>query len=160
MKPLNTFLDHTLLKPDATEKQIDQLIEEAMPPRFAAVCINPRWVERAAKALKGHKIAICTVVGFPLGANLSEIKQKEASLAIEQGATELDIVISIGALKSARFDEVEKEIASIVELSPTLLVKVILETCYLTREEIIKGCLLTQGAGAHFVKTSTGFGPR
>lgn len=154
---LNKYIDHTLLKPDASQEQIETLIEEAKKYDFASVCVNPTWVNFAAQALKGTDVKVCTVIGFPLGANTPELKAFETSDAIQNGANEVDMVINIGALKSRNFDLVERDIRAVVEAAKGTLVKVIIETCLLTDDEKVKACQIAQKAGADFVKTSTGF---
>ena len=154
---LNKYIDHTLLKPDASQEQIETLIEEAKKYDFASVCVNPTWVNFAAQSLKGTDVKVCTVIGFPLGANTPELKAFETSDAIRNGANEIDMVINIGALKSQNFDLVEKDIRAVVEAAKGTLVKVIIETCLLTDDEKVKACQIAQKAGADFVKTSTGF---
>lgn len=151
------IMDHTLLKADATESQIEKLCQEAKEYGFASVCVNPCHVKHAAELLKGSNVKVCTVIGFPLGANTTATKVYEAELAEKEGAQELDMVIAVGALKAKNYDYVEKEIAAIVKNTHSL-VKVIIETCYLTDEEKVKACELAQKAGADYVKTSTGFG--
>lgn len=154
---LNKYIDHTLLKPDASQEQIETLIEEAKKYDFASVCVNPTWVNFAAQALKATDVKVCTVIGFPLGANTPELKAFETSDAIRNGANEVDMVINIGALKSRNFDLVERDIRAVVEAAKGTLVKVIIETCLLTDDEKVKACQIAQKAGADFVKTSTGF---
>ena len=154
---LNKYIDHTLLKPDASQEQIMNLIEEATEHDFASVCVNPTWVAFAAQALKGTDVKVCTVIGFPLGANTPEVKAFEAEDAIQNGADEIDMVINIGALKSQDYELVEKDIRAVVEAAKGTLVKVIIETCLLTDDEKVKACQIAQKAGADFVKTSTGF---
>ena len=154
---LNKYIDHTLLKADASQEQIETLIEEAKKYDFASVCVNPTWVSFAAQALKATDVKVCTVIGFPLGANTPELKAFETSDAIQNGANEVDIVINIGALKSRNFDLVERDIRAVVEAAKGTLVKVIIETCLLTVDEKVKACQIAQKAGADFVKTSTGF---
>lgn len=154
---LNKYIDHTLLKPDASQEQIMNLIEEATEHDFASVCVNPTWVAFAAQALKGTDVKVCTVIGFPLGANTPEVKAFEAEDAIQNGADEIDMVINIGALKSQDYELVEKDIQAVVEAAKGILVKVIIETCLLTDDEKVKACQIAQKAGADFVKTSTGF---
>lgn len=154
---LNKYIDHTLLKPDASQEQIKTLIEEAKKYDFASVCVNPTWVNFAAQALKATDVKVCTVIGFPLGANTPELKAFETSDAIQNGANEIDMVINIGALKSRNFDLVERDIRAVVEAAKGTLVKVIIETCLLTDDEKVKACQIAQKAGADFVKTSTGF---
>lgn len=154
---LNKYIDHTLLKADASQEQIETLIEEAKKYDFASVCVNPTWVNFAAQALKATYVKVCTVIGFPLGANTPELKAFETSDAIQNGANEVDMVINIGALKSRNFDLVERDIRAVVEAAKGTLVKVIIETCLLTDDEKVRACQLAQKAGADFVKTSTGF---
>lgn len=155
---LNRMMDHTLLKADATEEAVLEIIEEAKKYHFYSVCINPTWVKLAAEKLAGKPVAVCTVIGFPLGANTSEVKAYEARDAINNGADEVDMVINIGALKSAQYKKVQQDIEAVVEAAKDrALVKVIIETALLTNEEIVKACELAQAAGADFVKTSTGF---
>lgn len=154
---INHYIDHTLLKPDSTQKQIDQIIEEAKENRFASVCVNPTWVAHAAQALAGEPVKVCTVVGFPLGANTTAVKAFEAKNAVENGADEIDMVINIGQLKAQNDSAVENDIRAVVEASRPKLVKVIIETCLLTDEEKVRACQLAVAAGADYVKTSTGF---
>ncbi|MBI4727859.1 deoxyribose-phosphate aldolase [candidate division TA06 bacterium] len=151
------FIDHTILKPEAQSADIKKLCAEARQHGFYSVCINPGWVPLAAQLLKGSNVKVCTVCGFPLGANAPEIKSQEARLAVEQGASEADMVINIGALKSGDHKTVHRDIAAVVKASSGALVKVVIETCLLTEEEKILACLISRSAGAHFVKTSTGF---
>ena len=152
------MIDHTLLKPNATRGEVEQLCAEAAAYRFASVCINPTWVELCAKLLRRSGVKVCTVIGFPLGATTTDTKAYEARNTIGQGAAEVDMVINIGALKSKDYDRVKKDIAAVVRASgPQILVKVILETCLLSDEEKVKACELSKEAGADFVKTSTGF---
>lgn len=155
------LIDHTLLKPTATDEQIRQLCAEAREHGFAAVCVNPVWVALCAERLNGTRVAVCTVVGFPLGADLPAAKAFEAERCITLGATEIDMVINIGALKSGQPAVVRDDVAAVVDASHarSALVKVIIEAAYLTDEEKIEACVLAQAAGADFVKTSTGFGP-
>ena len=156
------MIDHTLLKPEATAQQIAQLCAEAREHHFASVCINPWYVRLAADLLSDvDDVEVCTVVGFPLGATLPEVKAYETLAAIADGATEIDMVINIGALKSRRFAAVARDIHAVVAAAhPTgALVKVIIEAALLTDEEKVAACLLAKQAGADFVKTSTGFGP-
>jgi deoxyribose-phosphate aldolase len=157
MENLNQYIDHTLLKPDATSDDIQKLCEEAKTYQFFSICIQPCHVAKAAMLLKGSGVNVCTVVGFPLGANLSQTKVFETNAAITQGATEIDVVINIGALKEKNFSLVEQDIRSIVEAAGGATVKVIIETALLTDKEIIYACEASSKAGAHFVKTSTGF---
>ena len=154
---LNKYIDHTLLKQDATEKQIDCLLSEAREYDFASVCVNPTWVKYAKKGLEGTDVKVCTVVGFPLGATTSAVKAFETKEAIQNGADEIDMVINVGALKSGNLDLVESDIRAVVEASSDKLVKVIIEACLLTDQEKVVACQLAQKAGADFVKTSTGF---
>jgi deoxyribose-phosphate aldolase len=156
---LNKYIDHTLLKPDATQEMIDKLCEEAKQYRFASVCVNPIWVSRAAKALVGSDVKVCTVIGFPLGANTPAVKAAETRDAISNGAQEVDMVINIGAIKSGNWDLVKEDIRAVVEAANGVLVKVILETGLLTDEEKQTACNICVEAGADYVKTSTGFGP-
>lgn len=156
---LAKLIDHTLLKPEATEAQIRQLCQEAKTHGFMSVCINPYWVPLCAELLAGSDVKVCTVIGFPLGANRTEIKAVEAEDAIDRGASEVDMVINIGALKSQQYDVVRNDIRAVVEAAGgRALVKVILETGLLTDEEKVKACQIAKEAGADFVKTSTGFG--
>lgn len=155
---LAKYVDHTLLKPDATRDQIKTLCEEAANYDFASVCVNPYWVSFASELLQGAESKVCTVIGFPLGASTTETKVFETNNAIDNGAGEIDMVINIGALKNKEYDVVEADIKAVVDAShPRALVKVIIETCLLTDEEKVKACELSVAAGAEFVKTSTGF---
>lgn len=156
-----SLIDHTLLKPEATPEQIAQVCSEAREYRFASVCVNPVYVKLAWDLLKGSPVKVCSVVGFPLGATPSEVKAFEARRAIRDGASEIDMVIHVGSLKAGADDLVQEDIATVVEAchSGGAICKVILETCFLTEEEKVRGCLLAKRAGADFVKTSTGFGP-
>jgi deoxyribose-phosphate aldolase len=153
------YIDHTLLKPEATRSQVEKLCQEAAEYHFASVCVNPTWVALCAHLLHGTGVLVCTVVGFPLGANTTEVKVFETQQSAEQGACEIDMVINIGRMKSGEHDFVAQDIHEIVRVAQPAHVKVILENCYLTDEEKIKASLLAREAGAHFVKTSTGFGP-
>ncbi|MDQ6598523.1 deoxyribose-phosphate aldolase [Bacillus salipaludis] len=154
------MIDHTLLKPESTKEQIIKLCEEAKEHHFATVCVNPYWVSTAAAELKGSGVGVTTVVGFPLGATSTFVKIAETRDAIANGATEIDMVINIGALKSGDFDAVKKDIEGVVQAAKGHApVKVIIETGLLETEEKKKACLLAKMAGADFVKTSTGFGP-
>lgn len=150
-------IDHTLLKPDATIAQIHTLIEEAKQHRFFSVCVNPSYVATCADLLKGSGVQVCTVVGFPLGANSSATKAFETAHAIKDGADEIDMVINIGALKSQKLLLVEEDIRDVVFAAEGKIVKVIIETSLLTDEEKVIACQLAEKAGAKFVKTSTGF---
>lgn len=155
---INKLIDHTALKPNTNKESILKLIAEAKTYDFASVCVNPCWVALAHQELKNTDVKVCTVIGFPLGANTTEVKVFETKDAIEKGAQEIDMVINIAMLKDKEYDYVENEIHQIVEAAKDkALVKVIIETCLLTDEEKIKACELSQKAGADFVKTSTGF---
>jgi deoxyribose-phosphate aldolase len=155
------YIDHTMLKPEATAAEIDQLCREAEQFHFASVCINPTWVKRAAENLRGTAVPVCTVIGFPLGATTPEIKAMEARRALRDGAREVDMVLNIGALKSGDYDLVRNDIEKVVDAAHDggALCKVILETALLTDEEKVIASSLAKGAKADFVKTSTGFGP-
>lgn len=156
---LNTAIDHTLLKPDATVEQIDRLCAEAREHVFASVCVLPWYVERAADMLSGSPVATCTVIGFPLGGTFTQTKVAEAMLAMDHGAAELDMVINIAALKSGRLDVVEADIAAVVSAVHDRqgIVKVIIETCLLTEAEKVGMCRVVTDTRADFIKTSTGF---
>lgn len=156
---INRIIDHTLLKPESTEEQIEKILEEAKEYNFFSVCVNPVWVKKCAESLKDSDVKVCTVIGFPLGANTKEVKVFETENAIKNGANEIDMVINIGLLKSKKYDLVKEEIQEIAKVSHDngVLLKVILENCLLTKEEIVKACELSDEAGADFVKTSTGF---
>lgn len=158
---LASLIDHTLLKPDATEAQIRQLCEEAIRYGFATVCINPTWVRLASRLLAGAPVRVCTVVGFPLGANTPDVKIYETRRALFDGASEIDMVINVGALKSKDYQTVEQDVQGVVccTREAGALSKVIIEAALLDREEKVKACALAAAAGADFVKTSTGFGP-
>lgn len=151
------MIDHTLLKADATEEKVLALIEEAKEYQFKSVCLNPTWVAFAAEKLKETDVLVCTVIGFPLGASTSAVKAFETKDAISNGAGEIDMVINIGALKDRKDALVEADIRAVVDAAEGTLVKVIIETCLLTDEEIVRACELSVKAGADFVKTSTGF---
>lgn len=152
------YIDHTLLKPEAQKDQIEKLCSEAKEYGFASVCVNPTWVKLSGELLSGTDVKVCTVIGFPLGATTSETKAFETKNAIENGATEVDMVINIGALKSGNTDLVEQDIRAVVEAAKgKALTKVIIETSLLTEEEKVTACELSVKAGADFVKTSTGF---
>ncbi len=155
------MIDHTLLKPEATYAQIAQLCDEARQYGFASVCVNATHVKRCAERLAGSPVKVCAVVGFPLGATVPEVKAYEAQQAIEDGATEIDMVINVGALKSKDDDRVARDIGAVVRMARIsgALVKVIIEAALLTDEEKATACQLAKEAGADFVKTSTGFGP-
>jgi len=155
---LGSIIDHTLLKPEARREDVEQLCREAAQFCFASVCVNPNWVPLCRELLRGSGVKVCTVVGFPLGAHLPDVKAFEARRAVEQGAEEVDMVINIGALKSKDYALVEQDIRGVVGAAgPHAIVKVILETSLLTHDEKIMGCTLAKAAGAHYVKTSTGF---
>lgn len=157
-KEIAKLIDHTLLKPEATEDMIKTLCQEALAYKFASVCVNPTNVKLCSELLKGSEVKVCTVIGFPLGANTTEVKVFETKNAIDNGAEEVDMVINVGKLKEKNYDYVKKDIASVVEEARgKALTKVIIETCLLTDEEKIKVCELAKEAGADFVKTSTGF---
>jgi deoxyribose-phosphate aldolase len=158
---LAQYIDHTLLAPDATAEDIDRLCAEAEQFRFASVCINPTWVKRAARDLRGTGVPVCTVIGFPLGATTTEVKTMEARKALRDGAREIDMVINIGALKSGDHELVYGDIAKVVDAAHEVgaICKVILETALLTDEEKVVASALAKRAKADFVKTSTGFGP-
>jgi deoxyribose-phosphate aldolase len=155
------MIDHTLLKPDATQDQVAQLCYEARKHGFASVCVNPANVELCAQLLKGSGVPVCAVVGFPLGATSTEAKVFESQQAIREGATEVDMVINVGALKSRDYELVERDIASVARAchAGNAILKVIIEAALLTDEEKVVASQLTKVAGADFVKTSTGFGP-
>lgn len=156
---LAAAIDHTLLKPEATEVQIRQLCAEAKAYQFASVCVNPTWVSLCAELLEDSSSVVCTVVGFPLGATLMAAKAHEAEQVVQLGAREVDMVLNIGRLKDGDYATVHNDIAAVVETAQAAeaVTKVIIETCLLTQEEKIAASLLTQMAGADFVKTSTGF---
>ncbi len=151
-------MDHTLLKATATQDMITALCAEARQYRFKSVCVNPCWVPLCAKLLAGSNVLVCTVVGFPLGANATETKVEEARRAVSEGAHEIDMVINIGKAKAGDWNAIRNEIEAVVRASKPAIVKAIIETCYLTREEKIAACKAAVEAGAAFVKTSTGFG--
>lgn len=155
---LASLIDHTLLKPDATREEVERLCREAAQFCFASVCVNPNWVALCREMLRGSGVKVCTVVGFPLGAHLPDVKAYETRRAVEQGAEEVDMVINIGALKSKDYAFVAADIRGVVEAAGRVPVKVILETSKLERDEKVIACALSKAAGAAFVKTSTGFG--
>jgi len=156
-----SLIDHTLLKAEATKEDILRLCREAREYGFASVCLNPYWVPLAARELEASKVKVCTVVGFPLGANATSIKRAETETALRGGAREIDMVIQIGELRSGELSAVEADIRAVVEAAHAggAIVKVILETALLTDEQKVAGCRCAEAAGADFVKTSTGFGP-
>lgn len=154
---LNKYIDHTILKPETTQEQVEKILAEAKEYDFASVCVNPTWVALAAESLKDSDVKVCTVIGFPLGANTPAVKAFETKDAISNGADEIDMVINIGALKTGNYDLVLEDIKAVVAASGDKLVKVIIEACLLTDDEKVKACQLSQEAGADYVKTSTGF---
>lgn len=156
-KELSKYFDHTILKPEATQADVVKICDEAKEFGFFSVCVNPVHIPLVAAELKGAGVKICSVVGFPLGANSSEIKAAETKLVIEQGADEIDMVINVGALKEDNLSFVEKDIKAVVKAANGCIVKVIIETCLLNDDQKIKACQASKNAGAHFVKTSTGF---
>ena len=158
---VSSYIDHTLLKPDATAKDIEQLCREAAEWKFATVCVNPTWVALSARLLRGTSVGVCSVVGFPLGATTPDVKQYETRRAIFDGASEIDMVINVGALKSGDLHTVERDIEAVTAPCRDcgVLSKVIIEAALLTDEEKITACTLAKAAGADYVKTSTGFGP-
>lgn len=151
------MIDHTVLKADTKKEAVTKLCKEAMEYGFASVCVNPTWVSYCAEMLKNSDVKVCTVIGFPLGANTSAVKAFEAKDAIANGADEVDMVLNIGAMKDGNYNLVLEDIKAVVEASKGKCVKVILETCLLTKDEIVKACNLAKEAKATFVKTSTGF---
>lgn len=157
-KELAAMMDHTLLKATATTEDIEKLCQEAIDIGAASVCVNPVNVKRASKCLKDSPVKVCTVIGFPLGANTSHVKAYETRDAIKNGADEVDMVINIGALLDGKINNVEKDIHEVVQAAKGKTVKVIIETCYLNDAQIIQACEAAARAGADFVKTSTGFG--
>ncbi len=157
---LASYIDHTILKADAALSDIEKVCDEAARHKFAAVCVNPCFVAQAASRLKGSGVGLATVVGFPLGATTIAVKVRETEEAIKNGATEIDMVMAIGFFKSGNYKRVEDDIREVVRVAAGKPVKVIIETCYLTPEEITKASLIAADAGATYVKTSTGFGSR
>ena len=154
----NKLIDHTLLKQDAQPEQIVKLCDEAKQFDFMSVCVNPAYVPLAAKCLEDSDVKVCTVIGFPLGMNLTKTKVAEAVLAVKQGADEVDMVINVGMLKAGHDDYVREEIREIKQaVGHNIILKVIIETCLLTNDEIVRACKAAKEAGADFVKTSTGF---
>lgn len=155
---LSKFIDHTVLKAETSEKAVEKVCKEALEYKFASVCINPCNVKLASKLLEGSEVKVCTVIGFPLGANTLKVKAFETEDAIANGAHEVDMVINIGKLKDKDYDYVREDIKAVVNAAKgKALTKVIIETCLLTDEEKVKACELAKEAGADFVKTSTGF---
>ena len=157
---LAAMIDHTRLKPDSVKSEIEKLCEEAAEYKFASVCVNPYWVSFCASKLANSNVPVCSVTGFPLGANTSVAKSREAQQAVLDGAEEIDMVMNIGALKDGLYSVVHDDIAQVVEVSEPAHVKVIIETCFLSDYEKVAACVLAKTAGAHFVKTSTGFGEK
>ena len=151
------YFDHTILKADATEAQVAKICNEALENDFMSVCVNQYYTKFVAEKLAGSNVKVCTVVGFPLGMSATRVKAFETKAAIEDGATEIDMVINVGALKDGKYDYVLNDIKTLKEVCGDIILKVILETCLLTDEEIVKACELSKEAGADFVKTSTGF---
>ena len=158
MSELARYIDHTLLKPDATRAQLEQLCAEAAEHQFSTVCVNGSRVEVAYSLLEDCDVQVCTVVGFPLGAMEADAKRYETEVAVDVGASEIDMVMNVGRFKDGEHDYIVREIRDVVEAADDRVVKVILETCLLTNDEIAKACKLVTQAQAHFVKTSTGFG--
>ncbi|NQP59624.1 deoxyribose-phosphate aldolase [Streptococcus suis] len=154
---LNKYIDHTILKPETTQEQVEKILSEAKEYDFASVCVNPTWVSLVAESLKDSDVKVCTVIGFPLGANTSAVKAFETKDAIANGADEIDMVINVGALKAGNDALVLDDIKAVVDASGDKLVKVIIETCLLTDDEKVRACQLSKEAGADYVKTSTGF---
>jgi len=156
-RELAAMIDHTLLKPEATAEEVDKLCKEAREYGFCSVCVNTSWVSRCRDLLRGSRVKVCCVVGFPLGAMDSRTKAYETREAIGNGADEIDMVINIGAIKSGQWDVVEKDVRAVVQAARNKTTKVILETGLLTDDEKVKACMICKNAGATFVKTSTGF---
>ncbi len=155
---VNQYIDHTLLKPQATADDIIKVCQEAKQYEFFSVCVNPHYVALVNEKLADSPVKVCSVIGFPLGANKTALKAQEAAQAVADGADEIDMVINVGALRSGQYDFVEADIKAVVEaINGKALLKVIIETCLLTEEQKIKACQLSKAAGADFVKTSTGF---
>lgn len=152
------MIDHTELKSSSGEKKIQNLCAEAKAFEFFSVCVNPYYVKFVTEQLQDSEVAVCSVVGFPLGAHKSKMKAMETETAVKEGADEIDMVINVGALRDGKYDFVKDDIKTVVEASGPALVKVIFETCYLTNEQIVTACKLSVEAGADYVKTSTGFG--
>ena len=155
---INSYIDHTYLKAVGTKQDIDQLLDEALTYQFKSVCVNPTWVEYASESLKKSDVLVCTVIGFPLGASTTDTKVFETVDALKKGADEIDMVVNIGWVKNGQYDLVFEEIRKIKDVCQNNTLKVILETCYLTEEELIKVSETAIKAGADFIKTSTGFG--
>ncbi|HEV2351760.1 MAG TPA: deoxyribose-phosphate aldolase [Terriglobia bacterium] len=154
-------MDHTLLRPQATRAQIEQLTEDARQWCFGAICVNPGWVALAAEKLRGSGVKVAAVVGFPLGATLTSVKRAEAQAVIVAGAEEVDMVMNVGAMRSGDHESVENDIRGVMEVCHAggAILKVILENAFLSNQEKVEACRIVQRAGADFVKTSTGFGP-
>lgn len=158
VKNISSYIDHTLLKPQALQSEIEKLCREAVEYKFASVCVNPKFVRFAREVMKDSGVKVCTVIGFPLGANKPEVKALEARMAVEDGADEVDMVIDIGAAKEHDYEKVKADVAGVrAEASGDTVLKVIIETCLLTDEEKMAVCRVCKEAGADFVKTSTGF---
>ncbi|MBN2285951.1 MAG: deoxyribose-phosphate aldolase [Tissierellales bacterium] len=157
MKNLASYIDHTILKPEATSQDIQRVCLEAVQYQFASVCVNPYYVRQVSELLKDSPVKVTSVIGFPLGCTLKEVKAFEARMAVNAGADELDMVINIGALKSKDYQTVLEDIKAVVDAAEGCTVKVIIEACLLTDDEKVKACQLAVEAGANFVKTSTGF---
>ncbi|MCP4670103.1 MAG: deoxyribose-phosphate aldolase [Desulfobacula sp.] len=157
LEQLAKYFDHTILKQDASDLEVEQICKEALEYGFFSVCVNPCHVKAVKKHLAGSAIKVCSVIGFPLGANTSETKAFETKKAVSDGANEIDMVINVGALKDNNIEKAEADIKAVVQAAQGNTVKVIIETCLLTRKEKIDACMAAQKAGAHFVKTSTGF---
>jgi deoxyribose-phosphate aldolase len=155
---INKFIDHTYLKAFGTKEDINQLLEEAIHYDFKSVCINPTWVSYAAESLKKSDVLVCTVIGFPLGASTTKTKVFETTDALKNGADEIDMVLNVGWVKEGQYEAVYSEIKAVKEVCSNHVLKVILETCYLTEDEIEKASIEAIRAGADFIKTSTGFG--
>ena len=154
----NKYIDHTNLKAFASLEDIVKLCSEANYYKFKSVCVNPAYIETCKELLKGSEVLICTVIGFPLGQNTTDVKKFEVTDAIAKGADEVDVVLNVAEMKNKNYDYILNELTEIVKASDGVLVKLILETCYLTKEEIVKACELATKAGIDYVKTSTGFG--
>ena len=154
---MNKYIDHTVLKAFATKDDIIKLCNEAKEYNFKSVCVNPCYVKLAKELLQGSDVLVCTVIGFPLGANTSEVKAFETKDAINKGAQEIDMVLNIGALKEGNYDLVKEDIAAVKKAAGDTLVKVIFETCLLSKEEIVKACQICMEVKVEYVKTSTGF---
>ncbi|AEX85714.1 deoxyribose-phosphate aldolase [Marinitoga sp. 1135] len=152
------YIDHTILKATTTPEDIKRICKEAKDYNFFSVCVNPVYVPLAKEELKGSEVKVATVIGFPLGANPIDVKAYETDIALNDGADEFDMVLNVGMLKAGEYDYIYNEIKAVVEAAQGKTVKVIIETCYLTTEEKIAACVISKEAGAHFVKTSTGFG--